>query len=197
MRARLSAGDVHLTVSPAQPKEFTVFARIPAWSQTNSVRVNGEAINGATPGESLAIHRRWKAGDRVDLAFDMTPRVLRANPAVAEDVGKVVLQRGPIVFCMEDLDQTIHAHQRNLGDFVAHGTGETKARFDPALLGGITVLEHPGSLRPAEPHAALYQPASQQQAGTDEPITLTLIPYYAWANRSPSAMQVWIPEKQA
>ncbi len=190
------AGDVHLTVSPAQPKDFTVFVRIPAWSQTNRVRVNGNVIEGATPGEYLAIHRRWSAGDRIELAFDMTPRVLRANPAVAEDVGKVVLQRGPIVFCMEDLDQTIHAQQRNLGDFVAHGTGETKARFEPALLGGITVLEHPGSLRPAEPHAALYEPASPE-AGMAEPITLTLIPYYAWANRSPSAMQVWIPEKQA
>ena len=189
------AGDVHLTVSPAQPKEFTVFVRIPAWSQTNSVRVNGEVMKGATPGEYLAIHRRWSAGDRIELAFDMSPRVLRANPAVAEDVGKVVLQRGPVVFCMEDLDQTIHERQRNLGDFVAHGTGETKARFEPALLGGITVLEHPGSLRAAEPHAALYQPASQE-AGIPEPITLTLIPYYAWANRTPSAMQVWIPEKQ-
>ena len=189
-------GDVQLTVSPAQPKEFTMFLRIPAWSETNHVRVNGEAITGATPGEYLAIRRRWSAGDRIELAMDMTPRVLHANPAVAEDVGKVVLQRGPIVFCMEDLDQTIHARQKNLGDFVAHTTGETKVHYDAALLGGVTVLEHPGSLAPEPQPASLYGAAAPEtQPG--QPVMLTLIPYYAWANRSSTAMQVWITAKQA
>ena len=188
-------GAVQLTVSPAQPAEFTVYLRIPGWSAKNSVQVNGKAIEGAQSGQYLAIRRRWADGDRVDLAMDMTPQVLEANPAVAEDVGKLVLQRGPVVFCMEELDQKVHSRQINMADFAAHKTGETKAHFDPDLLDGVIVLEHPGSITPAAEQVGLYHAANTpplEQNAT----TLTLIPYYAWANRAPSSMQVWIPYKQ-
>ena len=189
-------GEVRLTVSPAQPAEFTVFLRIPGWSTKSSVNVNGRPVSGAQAGEYLAIHKRWAAGDRVDLAMDMTPQVLEANPAVTEDAGKVVLQRGPVVFCMEELDQKARARQVNLGDYVAHTTGETKVRFDPKLLDGVTVLEHPGSITPTGEEVALYhQAGTETTKGAAEKTMLTLIPYYAWSNREPTAMQVWITSK--
>jgi DUF1680 family protein len=190
------AGDVRLTVSPAQTKEFTVYLRIPGWSGKNTVAVNGKAVEGARPGEYLAIRRVWSAGDRVELGMDMTPQLIEANPSVTEDVGKLVLQRGPVVFCMEELDQATQTEQINLGDYVAVKAGGTKAGFDAGLLGGVVVLEHPGQLRRAET-LGLYEAVGVGIAGADEKrTTLKLIPYYAWANRERSAMQVWIPFEQ-
>jgi DUF1680 family protein len=189
------SGDVQLGISPAKSTEFTIYLRIPAWSAKSSVHVNGVAVEGVQRGEYHAIRRRWAQGDRVDLALDMTPQVIEANPAVMEDVGKVVLQRGPVVYCMEELDQSAHPHALNMADFTAHRTGETRTRFQSDQLGGITILEHPGSLHSAE-QADLYHAASAGE-GAAQAVTLTLIPYYAWANRTPSPMQVWIPIAQA
>ncbi len=188
------SGDVQIAVSPAKPTEFTLYLRIPGWSVKNSVLVNGKEIEGARPGEYMAVRRRWAEGDRVDLAFDMTPRLLEANAAVTEDVGKLVLQRGPVVFCMEEMDQKVRTHGVNLANFKARKSGETKARFDPELLGGVVVLEHAGSVTPGSEQMGLYHAAV---AEAHQATTLTLIPYYAWANRSPTSMQVWIPYSEA
>ena len=187
-------GEVELHVTPAEPKEFTLYVRIPGWSRTSTIHVNGKAVDGAKPGEYMAIRRRWTQGDKVALGFDMTPRMIEANPAVSEDVGKVVLQRGPVVYCMERLDQKVPTHELNMADLRAHTRGETKVRYEAELLGGITVLEHPGSLA-ATDAMSLYHAAGDDAAST-KPVSLTLIPYYAWSNRAPSSMQVWIPAAQ-
>jgi DUF1680 family protein len=185
-------GEVQMRVSPARPAEFTLFVRIPAWSARNTVRVNGESIAAPVPGQYLAIHRRWASGDSVELSFDMTPRVLRANPAVTENTGRVAFQRGPIVFCMEGLDQATPPRQRNLAGFSVKASGTTTAAYDAALLEGVVVLEHQGSQEEAPPSTSLYFAADTPQPEAS-PATLKLIPYYSWANREPSEMQVWIP----
>jgi hypothetical protein len=188
-------GDVELTVSPAKAHEFTVYLRIPNWSARNNVRVNGKSVEGATPGEYLAIRRTWNAGDKVELAMDMTPRLLQANAAVMEDVGKAAMQRGPVVFCMEGVDQKAQRQGLNLSNLRADLKGETKVRFEPEMLGGVVVLEHPGRVM-TEQAGDLYR-VGVAGAGENTATTLTLIPYYAWANRAPSAMQVWIPFREA
>ncbi len=185
-------GEVQLDVSPAQPAEFVLYVRIPRWSQQNRVQVNGKAIAGAEPGRYLAIRRRWDAGDRVIVALDMTPRILRANPAVTENTGRVAFQRGPIVFCMEGLDQSSPPSQRNLAGYSVRTSGKTSAAYDPALLEGVVVLAHEGSQEQAPPSGSLYYSAETSPPSAI-PATLKLIPYYAWANRQPSEMQVWIP----
>jgi DUF1680 family protein len=186
-------GDVQLTVSPEAPVEFTVYLRIPGWSAKSAVHVNGEAVTGAKPGEYLAVHRRWNAGDKIALAFDMTPQLIEANPAVAEDVGKVAMQRGPIVFCMESLDQKASIAERSISDFRAHKGEGTKGHYDAELLGGVYVIEHPGSLAKDE-SLGLYTPAEAAHV-EESTATLTMIPYYAWANRTPAPMQVWVTSK--
>lgn len=186
-------GEIQMEVTPATPAEFALHVRIPAWSTKNAVRVNGEAVAGAEPGQYLAIRRNWKAGDRVQLSFDMTPQVLRANPAVTENTGRVAFQRGPVVFCMEGLDQTVQPQQDNLAGFSVKTSGATSAKYDASLLDGVVVMEHEGSHAAAPPSGALYY-AAQTAEPSASPATLRLIPYYSWANREPSAMQVWIPD---
>ncbi|HTF68455.1 MAG TPA: beta-L-arabinofuranosidase domain-containing protein [Edaphobacter sp.] len=188
-------GDVELTVSPVKSHEFTFYLRIPGWSEKTSVRVNGKTVEGAKAGEYLAVRRIWNAGDKIELAMDMSPRMLQANAAVMEDVGKAAMQRGPVVFCMEGLDQKVQSHGLNLSNLQADLRGQTKIRFEPEMLGGVAVLEHPGRVTSGQ-MADLYHTGAAG-ARKDTATTLTLIPYYAWANRAPSAMQVWIPFKEA
>ena len=190
-------GNVKLTVSPQNASEFTVYVRIPGWSAKNGVKVNGQEVAGVEPGKYLAIRRRWSANDAVELSFDMSTQLLQANPAVSEDRGRVAFQRGPIVYCMEHIDQADQRYGANLTYFSAQLNGETTARFDASLLNGVMVLEHPGTLGHAAKGEALYYSAAKKEELAESPATLKMIPYYAWANRGPAGMQVWIPFRNA
>jgi len=189
-------GVVHLAVTPASPQEFTLFVRIPGWSKRNTVKVNGKPVEGVTAGEYLPLKRRWSAGDAVELVFDMEPHAVQANLAVADDRGRIAFERGPIVYCMEQLDQAVAAADTaGFPRYTAQLTQTTATRYQPELLEGVVVLEHPGDLLPAETRN-LYQAALPHPEAVHQ-TTLRLIPYYAWSNRRPSAMQVWIPYTQA
>ncbi|HKO18666.1 MAG TPA: beta-L-arabinofuranosidase domain-containing protein [Acidobacteriaceae bacterium] len=189
-------GDVKLTVSPSTPKEFVMYVRIPGWSAKNSVKVNGKEIAGAKPGEYLPIRRRWAENDTIDLRFDMTTHLLKANPAVTEDRGRVAFQRGPLVFCMEHLDQADHSAGMNLAGYTVLPDPATTEYFEPALLDGVMVLTHPATISKSATDMALYFPASTPKP-PESATTVRLIPYYAWANRESASMQVWIPYKEA
>src|SRR4051812_48899432 len=99
-------GVVEISISPAKASQFTLYLRIPGWGENSQVSVNSKAMSGAKAGEYLPIRRRWSAGDRLQLQMEMTPQVLEANPRVADDTGRVAVQRGPLVYCLEELDQT-------------------------------------------------------------------------------------------
>jgi DUF1680 family protein len=183
-------GDVIVTVAPEKPADFTLHLRVPGWSATTIVKIKGVPVAGARAGEYLAIRRRWSPGDQVEVHFDMTPRLLVANPQVVEDNGKVAVQRGPLMFCLEQLDQ-----QTKMADLLlAEPLKPFRERFERNLLGGVLVLEHAGVTyeRPVETEP-LYAPLGRVEDEKTKPTSLTLIPYYAWANRQPSAMEVWIP----
>jgi uncharacterized protein len=159
------------------------------------VKVNGREIAGAKAGEYMAIRRRWAENDTIDLNFDMTTHLLKANPAVTEDRGRVAFQRGPIVFCMEHLDQQEHGVGMNLAGYTVVPGGETTAQFEPQLLDGVMVLTHSATISKTADNTGLYFSASTPDA-PESPATVKLIPYYAWANRAPASMQVWIPYKE-
>jgi uncharacterized protein len=181
---------------PASPRDFTLFVRIPAWSKSTSVKINGHPIDGVKPGEYLPLKRRWAAGDAVELGFDMRPQVVHANIAVADDRGRIAFQRGPIVYCMEQLDQAVAASEtEGFARYTAQLSENTSEHYQPDVLDGVVVLEHPGAWLPAEPDD-LYQ-AALPNPQPPRPTNLRLIPYYAWSNRELSAMQVWIPYRQA
>jgi len=187
------SGDVELAVTPAQPAEFTVYVRIPGWSRTTKVLVNGATVGDVTPGQYLPIRRRWSGGDRVTLQFDMTPRITAANPRVESDSGRVAVERGPLVYCMEQIDQPEAAP---LDDFSLtlneHTDTQIEAAYDSNLLDGIVALRAPGFY--AAGAAGLGQPLYHPMTvSSTKPVSLRLIPYYTFANREASAMQVWIP----
>ena len=185
-------GDVELTVSPEKPAEFTLFVRVPGWSQQTAITVNGNAASG-TPaaGRYFAIRRRWQAGDRVELRFDMRTRLTAANRQVAEDSGKVAVERGPLVYCLEKLDQ---AGVDSLADVrLADPEKPFVTGMRKDLLGGIVVLRHEATVaaRPSR-EEPLYTSYESQKREARKPVELKFIPYYAWANREPGPMTVWV-----
>ena len=185
-------GDIGITVTPAQPSEFTFYVRVPGWVERAQVLVNNRAQGSATPGEYLPIRRRWLAGDVIQLKLEVVPEVIRANPRVAEDTGRVAIQRGPLIYCLEEIDQP---GSISLSD-VAVNPGRDPAEqfqseFRSDLLGGMVVLHHTGAVYQREsPQKALYARYGGESAKTRK-VPLTFIPYYAWANRRATAMQVW------
>ena len=183
-------GKIALRVAPANPEEFTLFVRIPGWSKHSTVKVNGKSIDAVIPGSYKAIRRNWSGEELVELEFDMQPQMVHANPAVADDTGRVAMQRGPVVFCMEQLDQAGNTPEE-FTRVAARLSEQSNGQFDSKLLDGIVALTVSGTVE-TPLMQSLYDsgPVSRNPGRT---ISLKLIPYYAWANRAPSSMQVWIP----
>lgn len=189
-------GTVAITVAPEQASEFGLYLRIPAWSQTAQLTVNGERARGPIKvGEYVEIRRRWNPGDRVRLVLDVSPRLTMANPRVRENLGRVAVERGPLVYCIEQVD---HAGVGSIFDvslLIGSSPGkEFTAKFQSDLLDGVLVLRHKGIVAPRSfSDEPLYRMFSIAHRKAGREVELTLIPYYAWGHRQPSAMQVWIP----
>jgi uncharacterized protein len=184
-------GGVEITVTPAQASDFTFYLRIPGWADRAQVTVNAKAVPSVTPGEYLQIRRRWSPSDVIELKIEVVPQVIEANPRVADDTGRVAIQRGPLIYCLEEIDQPSGI---SLSD-VAVNPGRQPAEqfqteFKSDLLGGTVVLHHTGAVyERGASQKALYSPYGRETKTRRVP--LTFIPYYAWANRQATSMQVW------
>ena len=187
-------GRVDINVAPAQPSEFTIHLRIPGWAESAQVSVNNKSISDVKPGQYLPIQRKWSSGDVIRLQMEMPPQVIQANPRVIDDAGRVAVQRGPLVYCLEELDQPEGVSLVNVALDLANRPAETfQSQLQTDLLGGVVVLRHVGRAYENDTNArALYSGYSGVQTKSRR-IPLTFIPYYAWANRQATSMQVWTP----
>ena len=174
---------VALEVQPESPQEFTLHLRVPGWCRGARLAVNGAAHALAPVDGYAALRRVWRAGDRVELTLPLPVERVRADPRVATVAGCVALQRGPVVYCLEQAD-----NGALLAALSLPRAAELTARHDPALLGGCVVIEGPGLRLPTGP--ALYQTTPPEPAAQ----SLRAIPYGLWANRGEGEMRVWIRE---
>ena len=188
-------GMVEISLSPEKPKEFSLFLRIPSWCQNANGEANGKTISAAIkPGTYLQINRKWKAGDKVRLNFDMPVELVESDPRVLENRGNVAIQRGPIVYCLEGTDNpgfNVIDARVNLD---SNKNWETaKAEFEKDTLGGVVVITGNGIV-PVNPddQGPLYRPIRNKKQIEIKDVTLTAISYYAWCNRGPTSMTVWI-----
>jgi DUF1680 family protein len=186
------SGDVKLTLNPAQATDFTFYVRIPQWGSGARVAVNGKNVEGVQTGQYLPITRNWKPGDVIALNFPMDTEIVASNPRVAENTGRVAVRRGPVIYCMEELDQPSGTNLSDVAIRVSEKhSKEFQDEYAANLLEGVVLLHHNGvAYDTASAEEALYMPATSVTNKT-HPARLTLIPYYAWANRQPTAMQVW------
>ncbi|HTY58235.1 MAG TPA: glycoside hydrolase family 127 protein, partial [Bacteroidota bacterium] len=188
-------GEVRITLGPAHPAEFTVYVRIPGWAvdhpvpgtlyrtlepaaQPVTLSVNGKRARLDTALGYAAIRRTWKKGDVVTLHLPMSVQRIVANDSLEDDRGKVALQRGPLVYCLEGAD----APDGHVTDIVIPDTAVITDEFRSDLLNGLTVLH--GRACTAERTLS-----GEIAAGPGRPFSA--IPYYAWAHRGKCEMTVW------
>ncbi len=186
-------GTIRTTVSPARSSEFAVCFRIPGWVQGSPVpsdlytymnatsakpviRVNGAVVDVPVEKGYARINRKWKKGDVVELELPMEVKKVVANEKVAADRGRVALEYGPLVYCLEEADNGPVDHI-----LLDKNTAFT-TRFQPDLLGGITVLTG---------NATVINVDGTHVSSTTRPVKA--IPYYAWNHRGDGSMAVWLP----
>lgn len=176
-------GAVSIDLAPAESVHFTLHLRLPEWADAVSATLNGETLDvGALSRDGyLAIERRWQAGDRVELDLGMPVLRLRASPKVGANQGRVALQRGPLVYCLEEAD-----NGALLNSLVLAGSGSFRCEAAEDL-GGAPVLLGEG-IRETATGEALYAP----EAPTREATAIRAVPYYAWDNRAHGEMLVWL-----
>jgi DUF1680 family protein len=175
-------GAIALHIDPTRPVTTTVSVRIPSWTLANEppgalyryaapidtkpvIKVNGTPVPLDITNGYVGIHRRWQKGDVVAIDFPMPVRRVLANDTVAEDAGKSAIQRGPILFTLEGVD-----NGGSLKDLKLPVDAALTPTFKPDLLGGVEAV-----------------------TGSIGGRTITAIPYYAWNNRGKGEMEVWIP----
>jgi DUF1680 family protein len=155
-------GAVKLTVQSPLKKDIRL--RIPGWCKSYTIAVNGKKQE-SLPLEKgyLVLHRKWKTGDRIELNLEMPVEVVAADPHVKEDIGKRAIQRGPLVYCIEQAD--------NANDFdklALSAATRFTTTFEPSLLNGVMTIK------------------------TISNKEITFIPYYSWDNRDAGEMKVWL-----
>jgi len=179
-------GAVGITVDVDKPTRFALSLRIPGWCRKASLSVNGEAIDlaAATVDGYARIDREWKAGDTVALNLELAVERLYAHPEVRQDVGRITLKRGPLVYCLEGIDNSVA-----LNRIKVPGDASFNANFEPDLLGGVVTLTAEAADDSADGwNGTLYRTAPPKS----EPVPIKAVPYYAWDNREPGEMLVWL-----
>jgi DUF1680 family protein len=170
----------------ADPVTFTLAVRVPEWCEQVTCVVNGDAVvfDGIVDGYGK-ITRIWQVGDKIDLNLDMPVKPIHGHPLIRQNAGKIALQRGPFIYCMEEIDNGSNLHLLNI-----HSDEAFEVEYDVELLGGIHRITTT-ALRAEVPNGeeSLYYRNKQWNL---KPANSTFIPYYAWGNRGIGEMMVWV-----
>lgn len=178
--------DINFTIVTDEEVEFTLAIRIPGWCKEAELKVNGETINIMDFNHNgyVYLERKWSDGDIIELTLKMPVLKLYANPQVRENIGKVAIQRGPLVYCLEEVDNGPNLPAIHLPVYA-----KLKAEYRPDLLGGVTIITGQ-AMRIDETTwtGKLYSTEKPQYKAVE----ITAIPYFAWNNRKPGEMLVWL-----
>jgi hypothetical protein len=184
-------GQVKLTIEETDGSPWELALRIPGWCQEATVQVGDEIIDvSASRGEYARIQRVWQSGDVVLLNLPLQPRIIEPHPRIDALRGSVAIERGPLVYCLEEVDQPAEA---NLLDVCIAPETPLQARWREDLLGGIVVIEAQGAVADMSSWARELYRAMAAESLAQQEVKLMAVPYYAWANRGPGTMRVWIP----
>jgi len=191
-------GALTFTVSPQKTDAFSLLVRIPGWARNEAIpsdlyafagnndkkvtiTINGQPVDYTIEKGYAVIKRNWKKNDVLKVDLPMDVRRVTANEKVKDDQGKVALQRGPLIYCAEWVDNNGKA-----ANIIVPSDAVFTAQYQPDLLNGVEVLH-------SEVPVIAVDEKTQTVSTTRR--TFTAIPYYAWANRGKGEMMVWFPER--
>lgn len=196
-------GTIAIHVDPVRTAEFDLHIRIPQWVRSNgrpipsdlyslagdassseqswSIHINGKLVQASADDRGYArISRTWQKGDVLEINLPMPVRLVRAHEKVVANRDRIAITRGPIVYCVEAVDNG--GHVRNLW---LSKDAEFNSIEDPKLLGGVVRIQT----------TAMKRQRNESGDIIEEPVRLTAIPYYGWDNREAGEMAVWLPTK--
>lgn len=191
-------GSVDMTVNPSQTDNFTLLMRIPGWAKNKPVpsdlyhyidglqpnvkiSVNGKELKHKIRGGYAVLERDWKKGDKVSVHMDMPVRRVQSHPEVRYNKGLLSMERGPIVYALEGIDQK----KDFLFDIVIPADSKIQSHFEKNLLNGVVVLEG---------NALEIKKDSTNGKIGEKPFTFKAIPYSTWNNRGIGQLVVWTPQ---
>lgn len=191
-------GDVEIEINPSSSDKFAMLLRIPGWAKNQPVpsdlyhyvdgakpdvkiSVNGKEVKSKTKGGYAVIEREWKTGDKIAIHMDMPVRRVQAHKEVKYDEGLLSMERGPIVYALESIDQK----KNYLFDIVIPRNSKIESHFEKNLLNGVMVLEG---------NAYSVEKDSISAKTIEKPFTFKAIPYSTWNNRGQGQLVVWTPE---
>ena len=180
-------GEIQLAVQVEQLAQFSLALRIPGWCHDFKLAVNGTPVSLEPRDGYVYLDRQWADGDDVTLSLAMPVERMIADPQVRMDAGQIALQRGPIVYCLEEVD-----NGPRLANVVVPCDAVLSVEMDAGLFNGVSVITGQAvRIEPATWSDDLYQPQSATQSA-HTPLTFKAIPYCFWANRAPGEMRVWL-----
>jgi DUF1680 family protein len=193
-------GDIRIKITTEKTLDFNIMVRIPGWARNEAfpsdlyyfedidtrqtaIFINGKEINAVQKNGYASIDRKWENGDEIKIEFPMMPRRVKANILVKADIGRVALQRGPIIYCLEE--------GKEIKGYNNYFLGFSKEYFEyqGELLNGVCTLD--GILKRNQ------KSAEGEPFWRNIPHVFHAIPYYAWANRGPGEMAVWLCESDS
>jgi uncharacterized protein len=182
-------GGVRFDLELERPKAFALSIRLPGWSRGATVRVNGTPVERQAILDRgyLRLERVWCNGDRIQLELPMPAERVTAHPSVAADAGCIALQRGPMLYCLEEVDNPLPLHS-----LLLPARAPVSAGFDPDCLGGVVKLRADALAASVtgwtgQLYRTRYTPTLRQHP-------LVAVPYAVWDNRAAGQMRVWIRE---
>lgn len=167
------------------PADFELAVRIPDWCDDFKLTAAGEEVGYELDKGYAVIRKNFASGECIMLDMSMETKLIGANPHVREDIGKAAVQRGPVVYCLEQVD-----NGSLLQNIYLDSGAKFEVTFEKALLGGVNVLTTAGRRISLEAwEDALYKPYTGYDYKDQE---LRFVPYYAWTNRGVGEMIVWV-----
>jgi len=181
-------GKIGIRLQTDEPTDCTLSFRIPSWCRHPSITVNGESLglDAIVKRGYARIRRKWMEGDEIQLHLPMVVERIESNPKVHENAGKIALQYGPLVYCLEEAD-----NGPDLTDICLPADSEIIALYREDILGGIVVLSGEGLRSDLSWKDELYRPVTRKKMS----VPVSAVPYAFWGNRKPGEMLVWTREK--
>jgi len=180
-------GKIVITIKESTTKPVNIYLRIPGWARGYSLKIQNSFPKARDTENGYVIAgRKWNAGDKIELKFDMPATLIESNPLVEETKNQVTIKRGPIVYCLESTDLL----NQNVFDVVIPSS--IKLQPVPMKIGNAEVMGLTGEaklLQDSNWKNRLYREINTSL----KPVKIKLIPYYAWANRGKTDMTVWMP----
>jgi DUF1680 family protein len=182
-------GRLSINISLDEPDTFGIKLRIPEWCKKAQLKVNKEEIEitGKLEKGYVRIERLWRDNDSVELELFMPIERMYSHPNVRQNANNVAIQRGPIVYCLESIDNVESLHKLSLLK-----EGVLSSIYDESLLGGVVKIV--GDAELVNDHNWKEKLYSIEKP-KNKPFQITAIPYFAWDNRESGQMRVWIQEE--